>query len=230
MDPARERRADARRAGGPRRLRLQAESWPPAGAEPVDLTGLYPQLAASGYDYGPHFQGLRAAWRRGDEVFADVALPDVAEGDASAYGLHPALLDATLHAWALDGLDRGMLPFSWRASRSTPPAPRPCAPGSSSTAATRCPSRSPTPPASRSPPSAPSTCGRPPPSSWRVPRTGSGVTRCSASSGTRSGFPRSGLRSPWPCSAPCPAHRSTATRTWRRWPRPDSCRARWWCR
>ncbi|MEW1672662.1 type I polyketide synthase [Streptomyces noursei] len=92
---------------------FQAESWPPAGAEPVDLTGLYPQLAASGYDYGPHFQGLRAAWRRGDEVFADVALPDVAEGDASAYGLHPALLDATLHAWALDGLDRGMLPFSW---------------------------------------------------------------------------------------------------------------------
>ncbi|MFJ9853245.1 type I polyketide synthase [Streptomyces sp. NPDC101150] len=92
---------------------FHAESWPPAGAEAVDLTGLYPDLAASGFDYGPHFQGLRAAWRRGDEVFAEVALPDVAEDEAPAYGLHPALLDAVLHTCALDGLDRGVLPFSW---------------------------------------------------------------------------------------------------------------------
>ncbi|MFH8350602.1 polyketide synthase dehydratase domain-containing protein, partial [Streptomyces sp. NPDC018045] len=92
---------------------FHAESWPPADAEAVDLSGLYPGLAASGFDYGPHFQGLRAAWRRGDEVFAEVALPDAAEADAPAYGLHPALLDAALHACALDGLDRGVLPFSW---------------------------------------------------------------------------------------------------------------------
>ncbi|MFH8410981.1 type I polyketide synthase [Streptomyces sp. NPDC018019] len=92
---------------------FHAESWPPAGAEPADLTGLYPDLAARGFDYGPHFQGLRAVWRRGDEVFAEVALPDVAEDDAPAYGLHPALLDAVLHAAAFDGLDQGVLPFSW---------------------------------------------------------------------------------------------------------------------
>ncbi|MFG2211341.1 type I polyketide synthase, partial [Streptomyces sp. NPDC048638] len=92
---------------------FHAESWPPADAEAVDLTDLYPDLAANGFDYGPHFQGLRAAWRRGDEVFAEVALPDVAEGEAPAYGLHPALLDAALHACAFDGLERGVLPFSW---------------------------------------------------------------------------------------------------------------------
>ncbi|MFJ9411280.1 type I polyketide synthase [Streptomyces sp. NPDC101393] len=92
---------------------FHAESWPPADAEAVDLTGLYPDLAANGFDYGPHFQGLRAAWRRGDEVFAEVALPDAAEGEAAAYGLHPALLDAVLHTCGLDGLDRGVLPFSW---------------------------------------------------------------------------------------------------------------------
>ncbi|MEU3752670.1 type I polyketide synthase, partial [Streptomyces olivoreticuli] len=92
---------------------FHAESWPPAGAEPVDLTGLYPDLAGSGLDYGPHFQGLRTAWRRGDEVFAEVALPEAAAGDASAYGLHPALLDAALHVCAFNGVDRGVIPFSW---------------------------------------------------------------------------------------------------------------------
>ncbi|WP_435797932.1 type I polyketide synthase, partial [Streptomyces klenkii] len=92
---------------------FHAESWPPAGAEPVDLTGLYPDLAESGLDYGPHFQGLRTAWRRGDEVFAEAVLPDAAEGDAPAYGLHPALLDAALHVCAFNGVDRGIVPFSW---------------------------------------------------------------------------------------------------------------------
>src|SRR5439155_23907281 len=48
--------------------------WPPAGAQPVDLAGWYGVLAGSGYGYGPTFQGLRAAWRRGDEVFAELAL------------------------------------------------------------------------------------------------------------------------------------------------------------
>ncbi|WP_455681762.1 type I polyketide synthase, partial [Streptomyces violascens] len=86
-------------------------SWPPAGAEPVDLTDFYPRLADRGFDYGPHFQGLRTAWRRGDEVFAEVALP--AEGDAPAYGLHPALLDAALHVVTFNGIDEQVVPFSW---------------------------------------------------------------------------------------------------------------------
>ncbi|MEN2423896.1 type I polyketide synthase [Streptomyces rimosus] len=90
-----------------------AASWPPADAEPVDLTGLYPGLAARGFDYGPHFQGLRAAWRRGDEVFAEVALPEEAEGDAPGYGLHPALLDAALHIVNVDGAHGQVVPFSW---------------------------------------------------------------------------------------------------------------------
>ncbi|MBD2819074.1 polyketide synthase dehydratase domain-containing protein [Streptomyces parvulus] len=65
------------------------------------------------YRYGPLFQGLRAAWRRGDEVFAEVALPEGAEREAAGYGLHPALLDASLHISALGGLARGVVPFSW---------------------------------------------------------------------------------------------------------------------
>ncbi|WP_302479522.1 polyketide synthase dehydratase domain-containing protein, partial [Streptomyces sp. 8P21H-1] len=87
--------------------------WPPAGAEPLDLTGLYERMAEGGYRYGPLFQGLRAAWRRGDEVFAEVALPESAEREAAGYGLHPALLDASLHISALGGLAKGVVPFSW---------------------------------------------------------------------------------------------------------------------
>ncbi|WP_105967687.1 type I polyketide synthase [Streptomyces geranii] len=87
--------------------------WPPSGAEPLAATDAYAQLAARGYDYGAAFQGLRAAWRRGDEVFAEVVLPEAA-GPAE-FGLHPALLDAAMHAdLLLSGPDAPtLLPFVW---------------------------------------------------------------------------------------------------------------------
>jgi acyl transferase domain-containing protein/acyl carrier protein len=93
----------------------QLAEWPPAGAEAVDLEGFYPNLAESGYGYGPVFQGLRAAWRSGDQVFAEVTLPEQARADADRFGVHPALLDATLHAIALGDFvaGDGNLPFSW---------------------------------------------------------------------------------------------------------------------
>ncbi|MEV6005152.1 acyltransferase domain-containing protein, partial [Streptomyces griseomycini] len=86
--------------------------WPPAGAKVVDLDGFYDQAADAGFGYGPVFQGLRAAWRRGDEVFAEVVLPDGV--DAGGFGLHPALLDAALHAADLTGGadGTGRLPFA----------------------------------------------------------------------------------------------------------------------
>ncbi|NNG85370.1 SDR family NAD(P)-dependent oxidoreductase, partial [Streptomyces cacaoi] len=90
-----------------------ASAWPPADAEPVDLTDLYPRMADGGFSYGPLFQGLRRAWRRGDEMYAEVALPETHGGEADAYGLHPALLDASLHVTAFNGMERGVLPFSW---------------------------------------------------------------------------------------------------------------------
>ncbi|MER5548997.1 SDR family NAD(P)-dependent oxidoreductase [Streptomyces sp. NPDC002589] len=89
-------------------------AWPPADAEPVDLDGLYPGLAGTGYGYGEVFQGLRAMWRRGDELFAEAALPESARATAAAFGVHPALLDAVLHVNLLD-LPGGqaVLPFAW---------------------------------------------------------------------------------------------------------------------
>ncbi|MEV8480023.1 SDR family NAD(P)-dependent oxidoreductase [Streptomyces sp. NPDC051173] len=92
-------------------------AWPPAGARTVDIDGLYERLAATGLEYGTVFRGLLAAWRRGDEVFAEVALPEEARGEAGMYGLHPALLDTALHAW-LTGTgpesEEVRLPFVWR--------------------------------------------------------------------------------------------------------------------
>ncbi|WP_062218077.1 type I polyketide synthase [Streptomyces sp. NBRC 109706] len=88
--------------------------WPPADAQPVDLTDAYARLAAIGLAYGPAFIGLRALWRRGDEVFAEVALPEGTE--PGEFGLHPALLDAALHPIPLLGLvhndGRPVLPFA----------------------------------------------------------------------------------------------------------------------
>ncbi|MGX7825873.1 type I polyketide synthase [Actinokineospora sp. 24-640] len=88
-------------------------AWPPPGAEPVDVTGAYAALDAAGYGYGPTFQGLRALWRAGGEVYAEVALPEAAHADAARFGLHPALLDAALHAAGIGGLVAGQsLPFT----------------------------------------------------------------------------------------------------------------------
>ncbi|MEU3574570.1 type I polyketide synthase, partial [Kitasatospora sp. NPDC036755] len=92
--------------------------WPPAGAEEVDVTDAYTVLNELGYGYGPVFQGLKAAWQRGDETFAEVALPESAHADAARFGLHPALFDATMHAGLItrDGEtgDEGtVLPFAW---------------------------------------------------------------------------------------------------------------------
>ncbi|PRY01762.1 type I polyketide synthase [Allonocardiopsis opalescens] len=89
--------------------------WPPEGASPLAVDGVYAELRERHYEYGPLFRGLRAAWRRGDEIFAEVALPGEAADQAARFGLHPALLDAALHATDLGGAERTdtVLPFAW---------------------------------------------------------------------------------------------------------------------
>ncbi|MCM4084182.1 type I polyketide synthase, partial [Paractinoplanes hotanensis] len=92
----------------------------PAGAEELDLAGFYPAMAAAGLDYGPAFQGLRRAWRDGDNVYADVEVPDPPAG----FALHPALFDAALHAIAAGGLLTGdtiQLPFAFEGVRLLSP-------------------------------------------------------------------------------------------------------------
>ncbi|MGO8963785.1 MAG: SDR family NAD(P)-dependent oxidoreductase [Mycobacterium sp.] len=89
--------------------------WPPAGATAVDVTGIYERLAGRGYEYGPAFQGLQAMWRRGTELFADVAVPEDAGVEVGGFGIHPVLLDAALHPIGVAGEQaQTVLPFSWQ--------------------------------------------------------------------------------------------------------------------
>lgn len=90
--------------------------WPPQGAQPLGVAELYAGLRERGYEYGPAFRGLRAAWQRGDEIFAEVVLDAGHQPATGRYGVHPALLDAAIHAM-LGGVHGGAglrLPFSWR--------------------------------------------------------------------------------------------------------------------
>ncbi|MFE7455345.1 polyketide synthase dehydratase domain-containing protein, partial [Streptomyces griseus] len=92
--------------------------WPPAGARRLSFAETYAEFGAAGMNYGPVFQGLRSAWRRGDEVFVEVALPDEEAEHAAQFGVHPALLDSVLHgvgAGRMFGENEQVarLPFSW---------------------------------------------------------------------------------------------------------------------
>ena len=96
-------------------LAEELTEWPPPGAEPVELAGYYDTLAAAGLAYGPAFRGLRAGWRAGSTLFAEVELPSGPQTSVAGFGLHPALFDAALHLLGLsesDGHGRG-LPFAW---------------------------------------------------------------------------------------------------------------------
>ncbi|MGH3912534.1 MAG: type I polyketide synthase, partial [Pseudonocardiaceae bacterium] len=94
-------------------------AWPPIGAVPLEVDGFYADLVEAGYGYGPAFRGLRAAWRRDDELFVEVALSAEQQPHAGEFSVHPALLDAVLQAIILGGLedrveDQVRVPFAWR--------------------------------------------------------------------------------------------------------------------
>ncbi|MFS7880283.1 type I polyketide synthase, partial [Streptomyces asiaticus] len=104
-------------SGGAPEASFELSAWPPADAAEVEVGDRYAELRDVGFAYGPAFQGLRKAWRRDGEVFAEVALDEGTAEEAAAFGLHPALLDAALHALGLAGLGgtetEGRLPFAW---------------------------------------------------------------------------------------------------------------------
>ena len=104
--------------------------WPPPGARAVDVEEFYDRLSDVGYEFGPSFRGMTAAWLGEDgEVFAEVALPPEQFEEAPAVGIHPVLLDATLHGMGIGGIGLGApgeeaagepgvgvarMPFVWR--------------------------------------------------------------------------------------------------------------------
>ncbi|MET0136386.1 MAG: type I polyketide synthase [Kibdelosporangium sp.] len=93
--------------------------WPPRGARPVNPGVVHETLADAGVTFGPALRGLQAVWRRGPELFAEVTLPADLRAEASAFRLHPALLDGALHPVALLGDHSAgpQIPFAWRGVR-----------------------------------------------------------------------------------------------------------------
>ncbi|HTB49918.1 MAG TPA: type I polyketide synthase, partial [Solirubrobacteraceae bacterium] len=97
-----------------------AGAWPPPGAEPVDVDDLYDYFAGVGLEYGPNFLCVQRAWRRGDEAFTEVRLPESQDESAGRFKIHPALLDCALQAGGVlmrtenDAIpENAVLPFAW---------------------------------------------------------------------------------------------------------------------
>ncbi|MEW1629075.1 thioester reductase domain-containing protein [Streptomyces sp. NPDC089173] len=93
--------------------------WPPTGAEPVEIADGYAALEAAGLVHAPALRGLEAVWRRGTDLFAEVAL-DQETGGAKGFGLHPVLLDAALQPARFDdvpGAVAGARTSRWRGVR-----------------------------------------------------------------------------------------------------------------
>jgi pimaricinolide synthase PimS1 len=80
---------------------------------PVSLDGLYERMAELGLEYGPAFRALRSAWSHDGAILAEIRLDEPLRRDATGYGLHPAALDAALHAIGAGGLASAGVPFSW---------------------------------------------------------------------------------------------------------------------
>ncbi|MET8981212.1 SDR family NAD(P)-dependent oxidoreductase, partial [Streptomyces sp. NPDC004539] len=95
-----------------------AVDWPADDTGSVPLDGFYPGLVDAGFDYGPAFQGLRTVLKGTDgTLWAEAELPP--DERPTGFALHPALLDAVLHALGVD-LPPGnapRLPFAWTGVR-----------------------------------------------------------------------------------------------------------------
>lgn len=75
-----------------------------AAGAPLDLAGLkarahetiehYEGKSDTGvFQFGPHWDATRAAWRIGDDALARLALPAALQGELAVYQLHPSVLD-----------------------------------------------------------------------------------------------------------------------------------------
>ena len=85
-------------------------AWPET-AEPAWHEDTYERLTGLGLCYGPAFQGVRQAIVTGDAtLLARLTLPPVARDTTDPFPVHPALLDAALHAAAaLDSSEQRVL-------------------------------------------------------------------------------------------------------------------------
>jgi len=92
--------------------RLDLEGVRSRCTKPVEVEQAYASFASKGLAYGPAFRGMRSLSEGKAEAVAHIVLPKGVEG-AERYGIHPALLDASLHAAiGLGESDTLALPFA----------------------------------------------------------------------------------------------------------------------
>ncbi|PLB34856.1 type I polyketide synthase [Aspergillus candidus] len=85
----------------------------------VNISEAYAVLSGAGLTYGPSFQGVRAIWRLHDNDLLVQIDPPQDQSQMSTSILHPAVLDAALHASTLASAEKVAsgdirLPFSFR--------------------------------------------------------------------------------------------------------------------
>ncbi|MFG2635901.1 SDR family NAD(P)-dependent oxidoreductase [Streptomyces sp. NPDC048362] len=100
-------------------VRQRCPSWRPG-------TGLYPDFAAGGLEYGPAYQALEGVWSGTDEALGVLRAPAAAVGDTTSWPLDPAVLDAalqTLTALVADDGANPLVPFALRALEVVAPLP-----------------------------------------------------------------------------------------------------------
>jgi myxalamid-type polyketide synthase MxaB len=61
---------------------------------------LYEAMEEHGLQYGPSFRGVERIWRRNGEAIGRLRVPDAVASEASAYRIHPAVLDACFQVLA----------------------------------------------------------------------------------------------------------------------------------
>ncbi|MFF9337533.1 SDR family NAD(P)-dependent oxidoreductase [Streptomyces albogriseolus] len=94
-------------------------TWPPPDADPVPFEQEYARLAALGFTHGPLFRGLKAVWRQGDTLFAEVEPPPAGGGDQDRFRIHPVLLHTALLPLGLGGTVDASRPEGWLPYRAT---------------------------------------------------------------------------------------------------------------
>jgi acyl transferase domain-containing protein/acyl carrier protein len=103
------------------RMARLSGSWPPPGAERLDLDELYAWLSQAGFECGPAFRSLRGAWRLAECLLFETVLPEEQWDTTEGFSLHPALLETVLHGIDAAGIDghatadshRMRVPLSW---------------------------------------------------------------------------------------------------------------------
>jgi polyketide synthase 7 len=97
-----------------------AETWPPAGAQPIGVDHLRERLAELGVAHGRTFEPVRAAWRLGDEVFAEL-VPADADADRGPL-FDPALVDSILQTASVrsgaPAAGGALMPCAFRGARA----------------------------------------------------------------------------------------------------------------